>query len=698
MNEWYPLVSKYRLEHKLTWPQFALQLGVNERDLRRKDRAPSANIVAKLREFFRDQPMPEQLQVQPTIFAIEHPKTEGGEGSNLQKTNADEAKTEMIEKSRQPTQARTKGESQPTFTEDEAGRLLIPHEYMRDPIHQDIWITAFERELIDTAAFQRLRTLKQLGPTDLVYPGAVHTRFLHSIGTLHCAEQLVEVVNRNYDIYKQPHLMQVGNYQRLLVRTCALLHDLAHMPYGHTIEDEGNLRVSQWKDSRRVELWLGNEKGSESAMVKQIKGFLQKSGITESKATAFVEDVRRYLVPPKEKEQPDYPMNLEYPFIVDIVGNTLCADLLDYLDRDMYFCGLRERSGDRVVKYLSIVRVRRLPSTEGQRERFEQTNDSSLGKGRVVLLAYRFEREHSPGGGSKTLPKSEIKSEAIDLLRRRYALAEKVYFHRTKIAASAMLISAAASASLNWEEVFKVSDEAFLSKLEASPNPRTKRLITKYKARQLYRVLYEIRYRPRRDEDEESLDLYDKLYPDYRKSGWRLAAEREIEEIAGFPDGSVVIYCPALGMNLKQFEMLVQNHPDDEIKPLKDILDLTRQKEMEAINERFEQLWKLLILVDPDVLDVSTPSDKLSDTNKICEEVMRFSNERTDLVLKGQGRSTDDQIALRVMKEYQEKHLGVIVPQDMFDKLVTASRRAERTGRIDQCRKNLEALMKSTER
>lgn len=697
MNEWYPLVSKYKLEHKLTWPQFAQQLEVNERDLRRRDRAPSANIVAKLRVLFRDQPMPEGAQIQPTIFAIEHHKVEVGQGSSSEKASTQEANTEMMDRPGQSIKAGEKSESQPRLSEDEAERLLESHEYLRDPIHQDISITAFERELIDTAAFQRLRTLKQLGPTDLVYPGAVHTRFLHSIGTLYCAEQLIQVINRNYATYQEPHLMKVGEYQHLLVRTCALLHDLVHMPFGHTLEDEGNIRDSQWKDDRRVELWLGNEKQSESAIVKQIKAFFQKSGISESKATAFVEDIRRYIIPPKDKEKLDYPMNLEYPFVLDIVGNTLCADLLDYLDRDMYFCGLRERSGDRVVKYLAIVRVRRLQSTDGQRERLEQTSDSSLGKGRVVLLAYRIEREHSPGGGSKTVQKSEIKSEAIDLLRRRYALAEKVYFHRTKIAASAMLISAAAAASLNWEEIFNISDEEFLSKLEASANPRTKQLIAKYKARQLYRVVYEIKYRPRRDEDQESLDLYDKLYPDYRKPSWRAAVEKEIEEIADFPDGSVVIYCPALGMNLKQFEMLVQNHPGDEIKPLKDILDLTRQKEMDAINERFEQLWKLLILIDPDVLDVSTPSDKLSDVNKICEEVMRFSNERTDLVLKGKGRSTDDQIALRVISEYQENHAGVTVPHDMFDKLVTASRRAERTGRIEQCRKNLEALMKSPE-
>jgi HD superfamily phosphohydrolase len=695
MNEWYAQVYNYKLEHSLTWPQFALQLGVNERDLRRKDHAPSAKIVTKLRELFRDQPMPEEISIQPTIFVGEHPEIEISEGSRSRKPSIQEPESKMIDRSSKSRRAGVNSESEPILSDDEATRLLIPHEYIRDPIHQDIWITAFERELMDTAAFQRLRTLKQLGPTDLVYPGAVHTRFLHSIGTLHCAEQLVEIVNRNYQTYRQPQLMNIGDYQHLLIRTCALLHDLAHIPFGHTLEDEGHIRESQWRDDRRAELWLGDEEQSESIIVKQIKYFLQRSAISENKAAKFVEDIRKYILPPKKPEESNYPMNLEYPFIVDIVGNTLCADLLDYLDRDMYFCGLRERSGDRVMKYLAIVRVCRLLSAGDKRERFGETSDSSLGKGRVVLLAYRIEREHSPGGGSKIVPKTEIKSEAIDLLRRRYALAEKVYFHRTKIAASAMLISATASASLNWEEVFNISDEAFLSKLEASSDPRTRRLIARYKARQLYRVLYEIRYRPRSDEDEESLDLYDKLYPDYRKPSWRTAAEKEIEEIAGFPSGSVVIYCPALGMNLKQFEMLVQNHPGDEIKPLKDILDETRQKEMEAINERFEQLWKLLILIDPDVLDVSTPSDKLCDVNKICEEVMIFSNERTDLVLKGKGRPTDDQIAHRVIKEYQEQHEAAVVPHDVFEKLVTASRRAERIGRIDQCRKNLEALMKS---
>lgn len=628
----------------------------------------------------------------------EHSEKAVDQALSSKKTSAKEVKTEMTMEPEQPTQTGKKNESSATLSKDEAGRLLIQHENIRDPIHQDIWITALERELIDTAAFQRLRDLKQLGPTHLVYPGAVHSRFLHSIGTLCCAQQLVEVVNRNCDIYNKSELIRVGKYQQLLVRTCALLHDLAHMPFGHTLENEGNLREPEWKDSKRVRLWLGNEDESSKSIAKTIRDFLEKTGIEEKKAVRFVEDIRRYLIPPDKKKQPDYPMDLEYPYIVDIVGNTLCADLLDYLNRDTYFCGLHERSGDRVVKYLAVVSVKRKKdgkSDGGDRyERFEETGDDPTGRGRVVLLAYRVEREHAPDGGQKIVPKSEIHSEAIDLLRRRYALAEKVYFHRTKIAASAMLISATANASPNWDEIFDISDEAFLSKLEASANKRTKHLITKYKARQLYKVVYEVKYRPRSDEEKDSLALYNDWYPDYRNPSWRTEKEKEIEELAGFPDGSVVIYCPELGMNLKQFEMLVQNHPGDEIKPLKGILDPTREKEMQAINERFEQLWKMQVLIDPDVLDVSMPSDRLHDLNKICEEIIGFSNERDDLDLKGKGRPIDDQVAYRVIREYQGTHSGVSVPVDMFHELVTASRRADRLNRMEQCRKHLEALMK----
>ena len=58
---------------------------------------------------------------------------------------------------------------------------------LRDPVHDDIYLTHEELAVLDTPEMQRLRGVKQLGTAYLVYPGAVHTRFDHSIGTLFVA-------------------------------------------------------------------------------------------------------------------------------------------------------------------------------------------------------------------------------------------------------------------------------------------------------------------------------------------------------------------------------------------------------------------------------------------------------------------------------------------------------------------------------
>ena len=68
---------------------------------------------------------------------------------------------------------------------------------LRDPVHGDIELTSEEVRLVDTPEFQRLRGVKQLGTASLVYPGATHTRFEHSIGTLHMAERLLAAVNKH---------------------------------------------------------------------------------------------------------------------------------------------------------------------------------------------------------------------------------------------------------------------------------------------------------------------------------------------------------------------------------------------------------------------------------------------------------------------------------------------------------------------
>jgi hypothetical protein len=94
---------------------------------------------------------------------------------------------------------------------------------IRDPIHGHIQLDELAVQLIDTPQFQRLRRIRQLGLSHLVYPGANHTRFEHSLGSYHLACQLT-------------HLIEDTHIQKE-IQIAALLHDIGHGPLSHTTEE-----------------------------------------------------------------------------------------------------------------------------------------------------------------------------------------------------------------------------------------------------------------------------------------------------------------------------------------------------------------------------------------------------------------------------------------------------------------------------
>ena len=101
---------------------------------------------------------------------------------------------------------------------------------MRDPIHGFIKLSEKEKKLIDTQVFQRLRRIRQLAMTFLVYPGAVHTRFDHSIGVMH-------IVGRICSRLKELASNDVNDRDVKLMRFAALIHDIGHGPFSHVSED-----------------------------------------------------------------------------------------------------------------------------------------------------------------------------------------------------------------------------------------------------------------------------------------------------------------------------------------------------------------------------------------------------------------------------------------------------------------------------
>jgi uncharacterized protein len=111
---------------------------------------------------------------------------------------------------------------------------------IRDPVHNFVRLRDKEVNPINTPVFQRLRGIRQLALANLVYPGAVHTRFDHSLGVCHVAGLMADELDLPPD-------------QVELVRLAALLHDLGHGPFSHVSE-------LSWSDSPIAAPWKSDSK------------------------------------------------------------------------------------------------------------------------------------------------------------------------------------------------------------------------------------------------------------------------------------------------------------------------------------------------------------------------------------------------------------------------------------------------------
>src|SRR6266705_5553396 len=118
---------------------------------------------------------------------------------------------------------------------------------IRDAVHGDIEMSPLEVELMDTPEFQRMRGIKQLGTACLVFPSAVHSRFEHSLGTSWMAHRMIESIRRSETISAE---------DENLIRVSALLHDITHIPFGHTLEDERRVLPRHDRDEERADYFL----------------------------------------------------------------------------------------------------------------------------------------------------------------------------------------------------------------------------------------------------------------------------------------------------------------------------------------------------------------------------------------------------------------------------------------------------------
>ena len=138
-----------------------------------------------------------------------------------------------------------------------AGRGLTTSDFevVRDPLWDNIRLDQAALAVLDTAPVQRLRYVRQLGHAFLVYPGATHTRFEHALGAYHLTRLALA------SLEERGELAEVTERDRMALRLAALLHDIGHYPFSHTLEEAGFPSHEQLGVMRLVEGELGDTAG-----------------------------------------------------------------------------------------------------------------------------------------------------------------------------------------------------------------------------------------------------------------------------------------------------------------------------------------------------------------------------------------------------------------------------------------------------
>lgn len=196
---------------------------------------------------------------------------------------------------------------------------------INDPVHGFIGITGdFIYDLIQNPFFQRLRYIRQLGLTDNVYPGASHTRFIHSLGALHLMGQAIEILRmKGVDISEE---------EAEAAQAAILLHDIGHGPFSHALEHLLVFGINHEKISLLIMNILNRECNGKLALAIEM----------------FRGDYRRQ-------------------FFHDLISSQIDMDRLDYLVRDSFYTGVIEGSvgADRIIKMLNVCDDRLVVDAKG---------------------------------------------------------------------------------------------------------------------------------------------------------------------------------------------------------------------------------------------------------------------------------------------------------------------------------------------
>jgi uncharacterized protein len=199
---------------------------------------------------------------------------------------------------------------------------------IRCPVYGFVTLNDWEWQIISQPAYQRLRRIRQLAWTDYVFPGAMHTRFEHSLGVMHMATMLYDgIVERSGEVLKS----ELGyndeglKRHRTLVRLSALFHDIGHGPFSHSTED-----LFPFRDGNEGDRYQHEEYSA--AVVRRHFDDVTSNHPLNTNYGFSATEVANLL-----EGKPEAGKAL---FWRDLIAGQLDADRMDYLLRDSLHCGV----------------------------------------------------------------------------------------------------------------------------------------------------------------------------------------------------------------------------------------------------------------------------------------------------------------------------------------------------------------------
>jgi HD superfamily phosphohydrolase len=392
---------------------------------------------------------------------------------------------------------------------------------IRDPIHGDIKIEGLCLDLLEAPEIQRLYNIKQLGFAHLVFPGGHHTRLEHSLGTYFMAQKAAENLG-------------LKNDDKELISCAALLHDIGHGPFSHTLESI--LRSSLNVD--HVDLTEKLITGEHAIFDEVEKDIIHPVSVFEILNKSDI-DHHRII---------DIIRGKGDGYLSELLNSPIDVDQLDYLIRDAYYTG---------VAYGMI-----------DTERFLQT--LTVFDDKLAIL--------KKGVGV-----------VENILMARTLMYSSVYFHKT-VRIAELMLSKAIELMKDHEpfDFFKMTDDELLSNLK-NMGGFQQEVATRLK----YRKLFKQAYAPSvADLTEDQISYIKKL----DNINYRREKEVKFEEKLGIPKGHIIIDIPYTELHLNEpridkTDILVVD--DNKGKKIDDFTPIS-----DAVKSRMIPDWQIMLITD----------------------------------------------------------------------------------------------------